>query len=181
MDSQVVTVDQFAVAMASIQEAITSLDSSKDTQMPPPPPLGWTALYGIEEGIARGLWPDSSPLDSKGKKPAIGIEIRDINAINAARRGPLDIIRELVYTTRATQRPPAHCPQPRAPTCTETDATVSQLRMPLSRAFQKLVEGGLLTALAPRPPPQLMPPHFRLDLHCAYHQGPGHTLATALL
>ena len=31
-----------------------------------------------------------------------------------------------------------------------------------------------MTALAPRPPPQLMPPHFRLDLHCAYHQGPGH-------
>uniref|UniRef100_F6I704 Uncharacterized protein n=1 Tax=Vitis vinifera TaxID=29760 RepID=F6I704_VITVI len=46
--------------------------------------------------------------------------------------------------------------------------------MPLSRAFQKLVEGGLLTALASRPPPQPMPPHFRLDLHCAYHQGPGH-------
>ncbi|RVX05621.1 hypothetical protein CK203_027292 [Vitis vinifera] len=46
--------------------------------------------------------------------------------------------------------------------------------MPLSRAFQKLAEGGLLTALAPKPPPQPMPPHFRLDLHCAYHQGPGH-------
>ncbi|RVX10216.1 hypothetical protein CK203_016130 [Vitis vinifera] len=27
------------------------------------------ALYGIEEGIARGLWPESSPTDSKGKKP----------------------------------------------------------------------------------------------------------------
>ena len=26
------------------------------------------ALYGIEEGIARGLWADSSPPDSKGKK-----------------------------------------------------------------------------------------------------------------
>ncbi|WKA03340.1 hypothetical protein VitviT2T_021455 [Vitis vinifera] len=50
----------------------------------------------------------------------------------------------------------------------------SQLGMPLSRAFQKLAEGGLLTALAPKPPPQPMPPHFRLDLHCAYHQGPGH-------
>ena len=25
------------------------------------------ALYGIEEGIARGLWADSSPQDSKGK------------------------------------------------------------------------------------------------------------------
>ncbi|KAL6323646.1 hypothetical protein AAG906_002113 [Vitis piasezkii] len=46
--------------------------------------------------------------------------------------------------------------------------------MPLSRAFQKLAEEGLLTALAPKPPPQPMPPHFRLDLHCAYHQGLGH-------
>ena len=28
------------------------------------------ALYGIEEGIARGLWPESSPFDSKEKKPS---------------------------------------------------------------------------------------------------------------
>ena len=27
------------------------------------------ALYGIEEGIAKGLWPESSPTDSKEKKP----------------------------------------------------------------------------------------------------------------
>ena len=27
------------------------------------------ALYGIEEGISRGLWADSSPSNSKGKKP----------------------------------------------------------------------------------------------------------------
>ena len=30
------------------------------------------ALYGIEEGIARGLWLESSPSDSKGKRPVIG-------------------------------------------------------------------------------------------------------------
>ena len=30
------------------------------------------ALYGIEEGISRGLWPDSSPSDSKGKKLGSG-------------------------------------------------------------------------------------------------------------
>ena len=30
------------------------------------------ALYGIEKGIARGLWLESSSSDSKGKKPAIG-------------------------------------------------------------------------------------------------------------
>ena len=36
------------------------------------------------------------------------------------------------------------------------------------------MEGGLLTPLAPKPVPQPVPPHFRLDLHCSYHQGPGH-------
>ncbi|KAL6336582.1 hypothetical protein AAG906_025137 [Vitis piasezkii] len=46
--------------------------------------------------------------------------------------------------------------------------------MPLSQALRKLTEVGLLTALAPRPPPQPIPPQFRMDLHCAYHQGPGH-------
>ena len=30
------------------------------------------ALYGIEEGISRGLWADSSHSDSKGKKPGLG-------------------------------------------------------------------------------------------------------------
>ena len=28
------------------------------------------ALYSIKEGIARGLWPKSSPFDSNGKKPS---------------------------------------------------------------------------------------------------------------
>ena len=32
----------------------------------------------------------------------------------------------------------------------------------------------MLTALTLRPPLQLVPPQFRMDLHCAYHQGPGH-------
>ncbi|RVW49197.1 Transposon Ty3-I Gag-Pol polyprotein [Vitis vinifera] len=46
--------------------------------------------------------------------------------------------------------------------------------MRLSQALPKLTEAGLLTTLAPRPSPQLIPPQFRMDLHCAYHQGPGH-------
>ena len=32
----------------------------------------------------------------------------------------------------------------------------------------------MLTQLAPRPVPQPVPPRFRMDLHCSYHQGPGH-------
>ena len=46
--------------------------------------------------------------------------------------------------------------------------------MPLSQAFQRLVEGGLIVPLPPRPPLQPTPPGFRADLHCAYHQRAGH-------
>ena len=46
--------------------------------------------------------------------------------------------------------------------------------MPFSRAFQRLVEGGLIALLPPRPPPHPIPPGFRTDLHCAYHQRAGH-------
>ena len=46
--------------------------------------------------------------------------------------------------------------------------------MPLSRAFQTLVEGGLIVPLPPRPPPQPTLPGFRTNLHCAYHQRAGH-------
>ena len=52
----------------------------------------------------------------------------------------------------------------------------TQLGMPLSRAFQRLVEGGLIVPLPPRPPPQPTPPGFRTDLHCAYHQRAGHDI-----
>ena len=46
--------------------------------------------------------------------------------------------------------------------------------MPLSRAFQRLVEGGLIAPLPPRPPPHPTLPRFRTDLHYAYHQRAGH-------
>ena len=39
------------------------------------------ALYGIEEGISRGLWADSSPSDSKGKKQGLGPRPSDVGAI----------------------------------------------------------------------------------------------------
>ena len=43
------------------------------------------ALYGIEEGISRGLWADSSPSDSKGKKPGSGPRPSDVGAIGITR------------------------------------------------------------------------------------------------
>ena len=39
------------------------------------------ALYGIEEGISKGLWADSSPSDSKGKKLGSRPRPSDVSAI----------------------------------------------------------------------------------------------------
>ena len=64
--------------------------------------------------------------------------------------------------------------QTSAPFALRTQRQFSQLGMPLSQALWKLTEAGLLTTLTPRPPPQLVVPQFRMDLHCAYHQGSGH-------
>ena len=42
------------------------------------------ALYGIEEGIAKGLWADSSSPDSKGKKSGLGPRSSDIGVIGTS-------------------------------------------------------------------------------------------------
>ena len=44
----------------------------------------------------------------------------------------------------------------------------------MSQALRKLIDGGLLMPLSARPLPQVIPPHFRMDLYCAYHQSQGH-------
>ena len=43
------------------------------------------ALYGIEEGMSRGLWADSSPSDSKGKKSGSGPKPLDVGTIGMTR------------------------------------------------------------------------------------------------
>ena len=40
------------------------------------------ALNGIEQDISRGLWADSSPSDSKGRKPGSGPKPSDVGAIS---------------------------------------------------------------------------------------------------
>ena len=42
-------------------------------------------LYNIEEGIARGLWADSSPSDSKGKKLGSSPSPSDVGTIGMTR------------------------------------------------------------------------------------------------
>ena len=83
------------------------------------------------------------------------------------------------YAAQAFDRPPGIYARPRVPQAPTVPAPrpqrqFSQLGMSLGHAFRKLVDAGLLTPLAPRPSPQFLSPQFRGDLHCLYHQGPGH-------
>ena len=80
-----------------------------------------------------------------------------------------------VYATQAAQRPLMQFHhQYRAPPPSRSVRQFSQLGMPLSRAFQRLVEGGLISPLPPRLPPQSTPLGYQAYLHCAYHQMVGH-------
>ena len=45
------------------------------------------ALYGIEDGLANGLWSDSSSSDSKGKKPSGSYRPGEVGAISSFRHG----------------------------------------------------------------------------------------------
>ncbi|RVW60418.1 Transposon Ty3-I Gag-Pol polyprotein [Vitis vinifera] len=161
------------------------------------------ALYDVEDGISRGLWTDSSPSDIKGKKPFVGPRPTDYRpraprpaydqtytpqTLALPYYASQGIERPLVshkatgqpcYAAQFIARPAAPYPRPRAqqtstPFALRTQRQFSQIGMPLSQALRKLTEAGLLTTLTPRPPPQPIPPQFRMDLHCAYHQGPGH-------
>ncbi|KAL6322879.1 hypothetical protein AAG906_020925 [Vitis piasezkii] len=69
------------------------------------------ALYANEKGITRGLWLDSSPSNSKGKKLAIGRRLGD-SPIPFRLMSPtyLHPAPQPVYTTQATQRSTAHYP-----------------------------------------------------------------------
>ena len=43
------------------------------------------ALYVIEEGISKGLWADSSPSNTKGKKQGLGPRPSDVGVIGMTR------------------------------------------------------------------------------------------------
>ena len=74
------------------------------------------ALYGIEEGIARGLWSESSPSNSKGKKPLGGQRLGDVGVISLAGLRPPRRYQTVGQTSRLYY-PPSSCVQyrPRAP------------------------------------------------------------------
>ena len=69
---------------------------------------------------------------------------------------------------RATTHPP---PRPYAQRPVKQ---FTPLGMTLTRAFEKLKDGGLIVHLASCPLPHPIPPHFRSHEHCLYHRIQGH-------
>ncbi|RVX10406.1 hypothetical protein CK203_016892 [Vitis vinifera] len=65
-------------------------------------------------------------------------------------------------------------PQDRFPPHRRCRRHFSDLSAPLSGVFEMLQAMGFLAPLAPRALPDPVPPQFRLDLYCAYHQSVGH-------
>ena len=84
-----------------------------------------------------------------------------------------------VYAAQVVERPPIAHLRPRAPAIPTQQPRqlrhFTPLGMLLGEVLQTLTTAGLLSPLSPRPLQQVVHPHFRMDLHCAYHQGSGHT------
>ena len=68
------------------------------------------ALYGIEKGIARELWSESSSIDPKGKRPSGGQRSRDVGAISSARMRPSRRYQTVRQTLGYYYPPSPQCP-----------------------------------------------------------------------
>nr|CAN81626.1 hypothetical protein VITISV_027547 [Vitis vinifera] len=143
-----------------------SQTAPQDTEMPPPPPLGQTSQTKVAPLPAMVVVPTSK--DTHARMDRLEQRMRQMRVSNGGMRWfvSLDVSRRRIWDDLAQEflRQFAF----------NTVIDVSWRELEALRAFQKLVEGGLLTTLAPRPPPQPLPPQFRMDLHYAYYQGPRH-------
>ncbi|RVW67594.1 Retrovirus-related Pol polyprotein from transposon 17.6 [Vitis vinifera] len=129
------------------------------------------ALYGIEEGIARGLWSESSPTDSKGKRPSGGQRSGDVGAISSAGMRPSRHYQTVGQTPGYYYPPSPHAHyRPPAPSRPMTPTYLHPVSQPVFAAH--VVE---------RPPaPYIRPELHRPLLMCRGHHvsllswGPGH-------
>lgn len=55
----------------------------------------------------------------------------------------------------------------------KTPRTLTPLGITLSRALKKLQKHGVLTPLPPSPPPDPLPPRYKANAYCKYHQTNG--------
>ncbi|RVW34783.1 Transposon Ty3-I Gag-Pol polyprotein [Vitis vinifera] len=97
------------------------------------------ALYGIEEGITRGLWPKSSPTDSKGKKPSGRHRSGDVGAISSVGMRPprgYQAIEESFYIIPSTPSPTNYYSF-----YTKTDATILSAGYAFETSFSE-AHGG---------------------------------------
>ncbi|RVW24471.1 Transposon Ty3-G Gag-Pol polyprotein [Vitis vinifera] len=129
------------------------------------------ALYGIEEGIARGLWSESSPTDSKGKRPSGGQRSGDVGAISSAGMRPSRRY-QTVGQTPGYYYPPSPHAHYRPPTPSRP-MTPTYLHPDSQPVFAAHVQRGLL--------PHILDPELhRPLLMCRGHHvsllswGPGH-------
>ncbi|RVW73218.1 Gag-Pol polyprotein [Vitis vinifera] len=129
------------------------------------------ALYGIEEGIARGLWSESSPTDSKGKRPSGGQRSGDVGAISSVGMRPSRHYQTVGQTPGYYYPPSPHAHyRPPAPSRPMTPTYLHPVSQPVFAAH--VVE---------RPPaPYIDPELHRPLLMCRGHHvsllswGPGH-------
>ncbi|RVW79447.1 hypothetical protein CK203_056123 [Vitis vinifera] len=137
------------------------------------------AAFSVEEDIAQGLWTDTTPFPDSKRKKSIGSFSRsgEVDAISYQHRRPAH--HSLYRPPIASMQPrPSHSravtqPPPR-PYAQRPVRQFTHLGMTLTRAFEKLRDGGLIVPLAPHPLPHPIPPHFRSYDHCLYHQIRGH-------
>ncbi|XP_077219730.1 uncharacterized protein LOC143853922 [Tasmannia lanceolata] len=107
-----------------------------------------------EDALLKGSLAKSSFDPRNGKKPMVVSKPEDNNVV-AARP-----MRRVVAETEQPVRKAARYFDP--------------LPYPLSVALKKLLRDKKINLLEPRPPPPILPRHWREDQHCAYHQRTGH-------
>ncbi|RVW15688.1 hypothetical protein CK203_075280 [Vitis vinifera] len=110
-----------------------------------------------------------------GKKPSGGQRLGDVGAISSAGMRP-----PRHYQTVGQTPGEASCPIYSTPSstdhylCAEATTSVCSVGYAFESSLSEAHRGGLLIPLTSRPLPQPIPPRFRMDLHCSYHQGLGH-------
>ncbi|KAL6335889.1 hypothetical protein AAG906_003514 [Vitis piasezkii] len=116
-------------------------------------------LYGIEEGIAKGLWSESSPSDSKGKKPLGGQRSGDVGVIGSVGLRPPRRYQTVGQTSKLY-----YPPSPR----------VQYRPRVLSRSYDQAYMPSALALPYHATTISAVSSWFMMDLHYAYHQGSGH-------
>nr|CAN82030.1 hypothetical protein VITISV_028549 [Vitis vinifera] len=161
------------------------------------------AAFSVKEAIARGLWTYTTPSpNSKGKKPfGSSSRLGEVSAITYHHQRlthhspyrsltvrahfshpqyqyqPVYVLEPYIAQTSTQPQPPhprATTHLPPRPYAQWAVRQFTPLGITLTRAFEKLKDGGLIVPLAPRPLPHPIPPHFRSHEHCLYHHIQGH-------